>query len=326
MIDKKISVSEQVANLPERGQLIFTWAIPHADDVGILPYSPRTLKAMIVPLIDMKQEEFNEHLDQIIKAGLFRIYEHCGKKFIAINQFLNFQILKKDRRPQTLLDGVDTWDKAEALGFISSDLRAEYSGETHHNWKGGVTPENAKIRNSPEYSKWRLEVFERDKFTCKKCGEAGGKLEAHHIKSFADFPELRFEVKNGKTLCEKCHAGIHRKPDGNQKVPMSSLREDKRSKGKVSKESNISAPTFDIFWAEYPNKVSHKKAKQIWEKLMPDEELFEKIMAGLSKAKKSSQWLKDGGTFIPHPTTWLNQERWNDEGGSITGGRKVDKF
>jgi hypothetical protein len=38
-----------------------------------------------------------------------------------------------------------------------------------------------------------------------------------------------------------------------------------------------------------------------------------KILAGLEKAKQSRQWMKDGGAFIPHPTTWLNGERWNDE-------------
>ena len=49
MIDKKISVSEQVANLPIEAQLLFTWMIPHADDVGLLPYSARTIKALVIP-------------------------------------------------------------------------------------------------------------------------------------------------------------------------------------------------------------------------------------------------------------------------------------
>lgn len=52
MIDKRISVSEQVANLPLKAQLLFTWMIPHADDVGLLPYSARTIKALVVPMVD----------------------------------------------------------------------------------------------------------------------------------------------------------------------------------------------------------------------------------------------------------------------------------
>jgi 5-methylcytosine-specific restriction endonuclease McrA len=47
--------------------------------------------------------------------------------------------------------------------------------------------------------------FERDHYTCLVCGEVGGRINAHHIKSFKDYPELRFEVDNGITLCINCH-------------------------------------------------------------------------------------------------------------------------
>ncbi|MGG1441375.1 phage replisome organizer N-terminal domain-containing protein [Brevibacillus laterosporus] len=68
---------------------------------------------------------------------------------------------------------------------------------------------NTEIRNSQEYREWRREVFERDNFTCQKCGQHGGKLEAHHIKGFAAYPALRFIVSNGVTLCKQCHKDLH---------------------------------------------------------------------------------------------------------------------
>lgn len=79
-------------------------------------------------------------------------------------------------------------------------------GELASNWKGGITPINVRIRNSKEYKVWRLNVFERDNYTCIICGyNKGHILQADHIKPFAYYPELRFDVSNGRTLCKPCH-------------------------------------------------------------------------------------------------------------------------
>lgn len=78
-------------------------------------------------------------------------------------------------------------------------------GAGNSRWKGGITPRNKKIRASKEYAYWRQSVFERDKFTCVWCGQVGGKLNADHIKPFSMFPDSRFDVANGRTLCVPCH-------------------------------------------------------------------------------------------------------------------------
>ena len=80
-----------------------------------------------------------------------------------------------------------------------------HKGEKSHRWKGGVTPINESIRKSVEYKLWREAVYQRDNYTCVFCGERGGKLNADHIKPFAYYPELRFAIDNGRTLCVPCH-------------------------------------------------------------------------------------------------------------------------
>ena len=60
-------------------------------------------------------------------------------------------------------------------------------------------------RYSPEANEWRKKIFTRDNYTCQMCGKIGGYLEADHIKPWAYFPDLRFELSNGRTLCRPCH-------------------------------------------------------------------------------------------------------------------------
>lgn len=78
------------------------------------------------------------------------------------------------------------------------------AGSNHWNWKNGATEKNAALRNSLEYKEWRRKVYLRDNFTCQECGSKRN-LNADHIKPFSLFPDLRFEVSNGRILCLNCH-------------------------------------------------------------------------------------------------------------------------
>ncbi len=132
----------------------------------------------------------------------------------------NIGMFKKGQRPSIKTEfkkGHITWNTGktgafskEALEKMSKSQRLRV-GEKASNWHGGKVPENTKIRHSFEYKLWREAVFERDDYTCqnKNClychNKKGGKLNAHHIKPFSKFPELRTSIENGITFCERCH-------------------------------------------------------------------------------------------------------------------------
>lgn len=108
--------------------------------------------------------------------------------------------------------GLPPWNKGKKCPQLSREnnpffgrKHTEETGERHHFWKGGITSINEKIRKSFSYLFWRRNVFERDNYTCQECGQRGGELHADHIKPFALFPNLRFDLGNGRTLCVPCH-------------------------------------------------------------------------------------------------------------------------
>ena len=70
---------------------------------------------------------------------------------------------------------------------------------------------------------------------------------------------------------------------------------------------------FDEFWKAYPRKTGKGAALKSWKKINPSDSTAQQIIDSLPAHIASEQWQKDNGQFIPHPATWLNQGRWEDE-------------
>ena len=92
----------------------------------------------------------------------------------------------------------------------NSELKIQHSAKMQgidiSEWNGFSELETRRIRKSSDYKNWQNEVFKRDDYTCQCCGKRGGVLHAHHLESFSDNPDLRFDISNGITLCENCHS------------------------------------------------------------------------------------------------------------------------
>lgn len=137
-------------------------------------------------------------------AGKWKMARHNPATEARVKKILSEQKLGK-KNPRF---GKEPWNKGRKglqVAWNKDKKCPQFQGANNAMWKGGVTPEIRKIRNSRKYQEWRKAVFERDNYTCVVCGVRGVELNADHIKGFAYNIELRFEIDNGRTLCVPCH-------------------------------------------------------------------------------------------------------------------------
>jgi 5-methylcytosine-specific restriction endonuclease McrA len=117
----------------------------------------------------------------------------------------------------------ETYSKATKVKWKQKKFKPEYTrlkqleglkcrdqrGNKNPNWKDKKRPR--RNRQCYKYIAWRKQVFLRDNFTCQITGQVGGRLEAHHIKTFNNYKDLRYSVDNGITLNAKFHKSIRGK-------------------------------------------------------------------------------------------------------------------
>ena len=125
-----------------------------------------------------------------------------------------------------------------------------------------------------------------------------------------------------------CATEAHNDSDENdeeQQERQSNIDKDKKQPRKPFR-SIKQQDRFDTFWEEYPRKRSKGQAEKTWIKLDPDDATFECILEGLDNAKRSVEWQKDGGQYIPYPATWLNAKGWEDEYEEAISNGKTGKY
>ena len=147
------------------------------------------------------------------------ICKTCGRAFRAVKECRGrvsvycSKFCWEHRHPSPIkvceFCGSEFNDEHRDSRFCSRECYAGYlktlTGVKSPKWEGGKTSESKCRRTRAEYKQWRRAVFERDNYTCQKCGKRGGFLEAHHIKEACNYPELIYDVNNGICLCHECH-------------------------------------------------------------------------------------------------------------------------
>lgn len=130
------------------------------------------------------------------------------------------------------------------------------------------------------------------------------------------------EITHYKAIAERnktngSKGGRPRKnPVGSQSVP-SGIPLESQPRTKNQEPNTPKAPTgvdarFDKFWAAYPKKIGKDVARKRFEQRKPDDALLDQMLAAINIQKRTDQWVRDGGQYIPNPATWLSQGRWQD--------------
>lgn len=138
------------------------------------------------------------------------------------------------------------------------------------------------------------------------------------LKNYGTFAE-NAEEQQGTSENNKEHIRTFGNKWGEEEDEEEEVKENKKKKAEKTAfipamiDDDIYSLEFKAFWDAYPNKKNKQTAVNRWDKMKITAEKFRRIMEGLERAKRSWEWNKDGGDFIPHPASWLNAGGWENE-------------
>lgn len=147
-----------------------------------------------------------------------------------------------------------------------------------------------------------LIIRENDFITTEILQENLGRVMKKREKNQEDYKK---RIKESLRNCKRSETGIQTSENIQSKV------KETKSKVKEKEEDNIDQ-NFERFWSVYPRKVVKKKAKELWIKIKPDSNLTEKMIRAVENQSRTI-WKGKDESYIPHATTWLNGQRWEDE-------------
>ena len=289
-ITSDMSIDEKIAEIAAENPvaaLMWPWFITGFDDWGRMEAVPVKIKLSIFPAFPYTPKDIEEAIDLYDKFGIVHKYEVDGKEYLAIEP-------EKYYKYQTYIRG----SKRE----IDSS-----------NCPPSPNPPWGNAKDSKDSAEEHTEHDRRaDARTCTQV--SADERKSIPLPSPSPSPSPSKEIY----ICAPDGARVYTAPSPGGSVEaekVTATLEDKPSKSgpRSPFKSKRQEQLFDEFWAQYPKKRSKGQAEKTWVKLKPDEQLFKAILDGLERAKTSVEWQKDGGQYIPYPSSWLNAKGWEDE-------------
>jgi hypothetical protein len=153
-------------------------------------------------------------------------------------------------------------------------------------------------------------------------------VDGYQIHDFLEWNPSRAEVeaiRQTDRSRKRIPLDSVRNPSGLRQESPARARDKDLGSGVSSEESARETDDFAAFWAAYPRRVGKDAARKAFDRRRSDVTL-EAVLAALELQKGSQQWQRDGGRYVPHPATWLNQGRWQDEVDTSGSGLSSDEW
>jgi len=285
-------MNEELAECDLAARLVFIGLWSLADREGRLEDRPKRIRAFVFPYEDYDVDEL---LNQLQEHGFIIRYKVEGNKYI---QVVNF---KKHQRPHP----------KEAASQIPAP--PEFSDDNVQPIDDDQYDEEPCLDDDQEVNDNDNNIESREKVIPSREKDVTSNGNSRTSPSDILNPDiLNPDILNPDILNAEKDTRSSDSASAVLSVCEPPPKEQpKNPKGQIMSKTQLER--FNQFWYEYPKKKAKLAAMRVWAKLKPDDELFEAIMLGLRRARASIEWKREGGRFIPHPATFLNQGRWEDE-------------
>lgn len=185
--------------------------------------------------------------------------------------------------------------------------------------RSGLYPLQIDKVSDADIGKWLTQVVEAGLVSVYPAADGKRYLElkkfGQQVRSRSKYPEPVGASADG-CGSDAGNPDPPRSPDSNCKQPPANAHLGVFVSGVVFEDVPPNPPLggdFEVFWQAYPRKAGKDAARRAFDKRKPSRELVQLMLRAIEQQRQSDQWRKDGGQFIPNPSTWLNQGRWADE-------------